>query len=140
VGAVCRAAGGRDGTLYLDDIARLGLLSSEAWRAARLVVDAGMHARGWTRDQAVDYLTSHTAMSPLQVQGEVDRYISWPGQATAYMLGNLEIRALRREAERRLGTRFDIARFHDAVLGQGSVTLPMLRAQVERWLREEEDR
>jgi uncharacterized protein (DUF885 family) len=124
--------------LYSDDVARLGLLSSEAWRAARLVVDAGMHARGWTREQAVDYLTAHTAMSPLQVQGEVDRYISWPGQATAYMLGNLEIRALRREAERRLGARFDIRRFHDAVLGHGSVTLPMLRAQVEGWLQQEE--
>ncbi len=124
--------------LYSDDLARLGLLSNEAWRAARLVLDAGIHARGWTREQAVEYLAAHTAASPLQVQGEVDRYISWPGQATAYMLGNLEIRALRRDAERRLGPRFDIRRFHDAVLGSGAVTLPMLREQVERWVREEE--
>jgi uncharacterized protein (DUF885 family) len=121
--------------LYSDDVARLGLLSNEALRAARLVLDAGIHARGWTREQAVEYLERHTAMSPLQVQGEIDRYISWPGQATSYMLGALEIRALRRVAQRRLGPRFDIRRFHDAVLGNGAVTLPMLRAQVERWVR-----
>jgi uncharacterized protein (DUF885 family) len=120
--------------LYSSDIARMGLLASQAWRAARLVVDAGMHARGWTRRRAIEYLGGSTTMSPAQLQGEVDRYISWPGQATSYMLGNLEIRALRGDAERRLGSRFDIREFHDRVLENGAVTLPMLRQQVERWV------
>jgi uncharacterized protein (DUF885 family) len=120
--------------LYSSDIARLGLLASQAWRAARLVVDAGIHARGWTRERAVEYLGGSTTMSPTQLQGEVDRYISWPGQATSYMLGNLEIRALRADAEQRLGSRFDIREFHDRVLENGAVTLPMLRQQVERWV------
>ena len=120
--------------LYSGDLDRLGMLSGHAWRAARLVVDAGIHAGGWSRQQAVDFLTAHTATAPSLVQGEVDRYISWPGQATSYMLGNLAILALRREAEARLGARFDIRRFHDRVLGSGSITLPMLRASIERWI------
>jgi uncharacterized protein (DUF885 family) len=120
--------------LYSSDIARMGLLASQAWRAARLVIDAGVHARGWTRERAVEYLGGSTTMSPVQLQGEVDRYISWPGQAASYMLGNLEIRALRSDAERRLGSRFDIRDFHDRVLENGAVTLPMLRQQVERWV------
>jgi uncharacterized protein (DUF885 family) len=122
--------------VYSSDIARMGLLASRAWRAARLVLDAGIHARGWTREQAVEYLGRTTTMSPVQLQGEVDRYISWPGQATAYMLGTLEIRDVRSEAERRLGSRFDIRAFHDHVLGNGGVTLPMMRRQVERWIEE----
>jgi uncharacterized protein (DUF885 family) len=120
--------------LYSNDVARMGLLASQAWRAARLVIDAGVHARGWTRSQAVEYLGSNTTMSPVQLQGEVDRYISWPGQATSYMLGNIEIRALRTGAERKLGSRFDIREFHDRVLENGAVTLPMLRRQVGRWV------
>jgi uncharacterized protein (DUF885 family) len=120
--------------LYSDHVARMGLLASQAWRAARLVIDAGIHSRGWTREQAVEYLGRNTTMSPVQLQGEVDRYISWPGQATSYMLGNLEIRKLRVAAERRLGSRFDVREFHDRVLGNGGVTLPMLRRQVERWV------
>ncbi len=120
--------------LYSSDVARMGLLASQAWRAARLVIDAGVHAKGWSREQAVEYLGGSTTMSPIQLQGEVDRYISWPGQATSYMLGNLEIRALRDDAERRLGSRFDIRAFHDRVLENGAVTLPMLRQQVERWI------
>lgn len=120
--------------LYSDHVARMGLLASQAWRAARLVLDAGIHSREWTREQAVAYLGRTTTMSPVQLQGEVDRYISWPGQATAYMLGNLEIRKLRSEAERRMGSGFDIREFHDRVLENGGVTLPMLRRQVERWM------
>ena len=119
--------------VYSDRVARMGMLASRAWRAARLVVDAGIHSRGWTREQAVEYLGRATTMSPVQLQGEVDRYISWPGQATAYMLGNLEILRLRATAERQLGDRFDLREFHDRVLGNGSVTLPMLQRQVERW-------
>ncbi|HEU4525848.1 MAG TPA: DUF885 domain-containing protein [Gemmatimonadales bacterium] len=120
--------------LYSSDVARMGFLTNRAWRAARLVVDAGIHSRGWTREQALEYLGSATTLSPLQLQGEVDRYISWPGQATSYMLGDLEIREAREEAVERLGARFDIRAFHDQVLGNGGVTLPMLRRQVQRWI------
>jgi uncharacterized protein (DUF885 family) len=120
--------------LYSGDLDRLGMLDAEAWRAARLVLDAGIHSRGWTRQQAVEFLTAHAAISPSLVQGEVDRYISWPGQATAYLIGSLTIRALRREAEQRLGSSFDIREFHDRVLGNGSVTLPMLQVQIRRWV------
>jgi uncharacterized protein (DUF885 family) len=120
--------------LYGSDVGRMGLLASQGWRAARMVLDAGIHTRGWTRDQAVAFLQQHTAVPPLQVEGEVDRYIAWPGQASSYMLGNLEIRALRREAEQRLGRRFDIRAFHDHVLQNGAVPLPMLRAEIERWV------
>jgi uncharacterized protein (DUF885 family) len=120
--------------LYSSDIGRLGLLASQAFRAVRLVLDAGIHAKGWTRAQAVEYLTAHSVVSPRIVQGEVDRYISVPGQASAYMLGNLEIRALRSEAERRLGNRFDIREFHDRVLEDGSLPLPALREKLEAWM------
>jgi uncharacterized protein (DUF885 family) len=120
--------------LYSGEVARMGYLTNRAWRAARLVVDAGIHSRGWTREAAMEYLGRTTTLSPTQLQGEVDRYISWPGQATAYMLGDLEIRKLRAETERRLGDRFDIREFHDRVLGNGSVTLPMLGRQLERWV------
>jgi uncharacterized protein (DUF885 family) len=120
--------------LYSGDEDRMGMLSGHAWRAARLIVDAGIHAGGWSRQQAVDFLAAHTATAPSLVQGEVDRYISWPGQATSYMLGNLAILKLRREAETRLGRRFDIRAFHDRVLGSGSITLPMLRHVIERWI------
>jgi uncharacterized protein (DUF885 family) len=120
--------------LYSSQVARMGYLTNRAWRAARLVVDAGIHSRGWTREQAVEYLSRMTTLSPTQLQGEVDRYISWPGQATSYMLGDLEIRKLRTETERRLGERFDIREFHDRVLGNGGVTLPMLRRQLEGWI------
>ena len=119
--------------LYSSDVARMGFLTNRAWRAARLVIDAGIHSRGWTREQAVEYLGRTTTLSPIQLQGEVDRYISWPGQATSYLLGDLEIRRIRAEAKRRLGARFDIREFHDRVLGNGGVTLPMLRRQVGRW-------
>jgi uncharacterized protein (DUF885 family) len=120
--------------LYSSDVARMGFLTNRAWRAARLVIDAGIHSRGWTREQAVEYLGRTTTLSPIQLQGEVDRYISWPGQATSYLLGDLEIRKIRAEAERRFGARFDIREFHDRVLGNGGVTLPMLRRQVGRWV------
>jgi uncharacterized protein (DUF885 family) len=120
--------------LFSSDVGRLGLLASQAFRAVRLVLDAGIHAKGWTREQAVTYLTTHTVVAPRIVQGEVDRYISVPGQASAYMLGNLEIRALRTEAERRLGDRFDIREFHDRVLEDGSLPLPALRLKLLAWM------
>jgi uncharacterized protein (DUF885 family) len=120
--------------LYSGDLDRIGMLSYDAWRASRLVVDTGLHAFGWTRAQAEQFMLEHTALTPENIANEVDRYIGWPGQALAYKVGQLELVALRAEAERRLGARFDIKEFHDVVLGQGAVTLPVLRAQVERWL------
>lgn len=120
--------------LFSSDVDRMGLLSNEALRAARLVVDAGMHALGWTRQQAIDYVLANTTESVSSTTAEVDRYIAVPGQATSYMLGNLEIRRLREQAERELGSRFDIRAFHDRVLEDGNVTLPMLRDKIERWI------
>jgi uncharacterized protein (DUF885 family)/ketosteroid isomerase-like protein len=120
--------------LYSGDIDRLGQLSNEALRAARLVVDPGMHALGWTRERAVAYMRENTAESPGAIDYEVDRYIAVPGQATAYLLGSLEIQRLRAEASDRLGDAFDLRAFHDRVLENGTISLPMLRAQVERWI------
>ena len=122
--------------LYSDDLQRLGMLSFQAWRAARLVTDAGMHALGWSRQRAIDYMLATTALTPLDAANEIDRYIVWPGQALAYMTGQMEIRRLRREAEAALGPRFDGRGFHDVVLGAGAVTLPLLRARVEAWIAE----
>ncbi len=120
--------------LYTTDLGRMGMLNGEAFRAARLVVDAGMHARGWTRQQAIDYMAAHTTAPQEQIASEVDRYMAAPGQATAYMLGMLEIRRLRTKAEHALGSRFDIRQFHDRVLEDGTVTLPMLDAKITRWI------
>jgi uncharacterized protein (DUF885 family) len=123
--------------LFSSDLDRMGLLSNEALRAARMVVDPGMHVLGWTRDQAIEYMLKHTAENRTAVENEVDRYIVWPGQATAYMTGNLEIRRLRELAQRELGPKFDIRTFHDKVLEDGTVTLPMLRRKIERWIAQE---
>jgi uncharacterized protein (DUF885 family) len=120
--------------LFSTDLDRLGMLSSEALRAARLVIDAGVHTRGWTREQAVEYLRTHTTEAPGDIEGEVNRYISWPGQGGSYMLGRLEITRLRDLARATLGDRFDIRTFHDRVLEDGCVTLPMLREKIESWL------
>jgi uncharacterized protein (DUF885 family) len=120
--------------LYSSDLARLGMLSSLAFRAARVVVDPGLHVLGWTRQQAVDYMRANTANDLADIETEVDRYIIWPGQATAYMTGYNEIIELRAGAETALGDRFDLRAFHDEVLGDGAVTLPMLRDKVERWI------
>jgi len=117
--------------LYATDVDRLGMLSMDAWRACRLVVDTGMHALGWTRQQAIDYMTAHTALASNNIANEVDRYIAWPGQALGYKAGQIEFLALRGETERRLGSRFDIRAFHDTVLGNGAIPLPTLRAVVE---------
>jgi uncharacterized protein (DUF885 family) len=120
--------------LYPGPLDKIGMLSDQAARAARLVVDSGMHTMGWTREQAVDYMLANTAWAPGDIEAEIDRYIAWPGQANAYMLGMLEIRRLRNLAEARLGDRFDLRAFHDRVLENGSVTLPMLRDSVEAWI------
>jgi uncharacterized protein (DUF885 family) len=120
--------------LYSSEMDRFGILSFDAWRAGRLVVDTGMHALGWTRQQAIDFLAAHTALGANNIANEVDRYIVWPGQALAYKLGQLEILRLRDEARRRLDGRFDIKAFHDVVLGAGAVSLPVLRRRVDDWL------
>jgi uncharacterized protein (DUF885 family) len=120
--------------LYSSDMDRFGILSYDAWRAGRLVVDTGMHALGWTRQEAIDFLKGHTALGENNIANEVDRYIVWPGQALAYKIGQLEILRLRAEARDRLGARFDVKAFHDTVLGAGAISLPALRGRVEAWI------
>ena len=120
--------------LLSGDIDRFGVLSFDAWRASRLVVDTGIHALGWTRRQAIDFMAKHTALGENNITNEVDRYIAYPGQALAYKLGQLELMRLRSEARERQGARFDIKGFHDAVLGEGALPLPALRQVVERSL------
>jgi uncharacterized protein (DUF885 family) len=119
--------------LFTGDVDRMGLLSSQALRASRLVVDSGLHTLGWTRQQAIDYMLAHTAESEHDVTSEVDRYIIWPGQATAYMIGRIEISAARDEAREILGERFDIKAFHDRVLEDGGVPLTYLRDKIRVW-------
>jgi uncharacterized protein (DUF885 family) len=121
--------------LYSADLDRIGMLSFDAWRACRLVVDTGIHALGWSRARAIDFMVEHTALARNNIENEVDRYIGWPGQATAYKTGQLEILRLRAAAEARLGGRFDARRFHDVVLGHGAVALETLGAIVVSELR-----
>ena len=116
--------------LYSGDLDRIGMLSYDAWRASRLVVDTGMHALAWSRAQAIDFMAAHAALALNNIANEVDRYIGWPGQALAYKIGQLEIRSLRSDAESALGASFDIRRFHDAVLGRGALPLSVLRNSV----------
>jgi uncharacterized protein (DUF885 family) len=122
--------------LYTSDVQRLGMLSFDALRACRLVVDTGMHHYGWSRAQAVDFMWQHTATTQANVNNEIDRYIAWPGQALAYMVGRREIRRLRAAAGHRLGARFDIRSFHGTVLGSGAVPLGVLGQLVTRWADE----
>ncbi|HEV7506004.1 MAG TPA: DUF885 domain-containing protein [Thermoanaerobaculia bacterium] len=125
---------GLEAGVYSDAYSNFGRLSYEMWRACRLVVDTGMHAKGWTRQQALDYLGSHTALPLHEVETEVDRYISWPGQALAYKLGELKIKELRRRSEQALGPHFDLRDFHDVVLGSGAVPLDVLEKNVNAWI------
>jgi uncharacterized protein (DUF885 family) len=99
-----------------------------------MIIDAGIHTRGWTREQALDYLLSRTVLPKHIAEGEIDRYISWPGQAPSYMIGRNEILRLREEAQRAMGSRFDIRAFHDIVLEDGTLPLMLLRAKVEHWM------
>ena len=120
--------------LYKDPSAKFGQLTYEMWRAVRLVVDTGMHAMGWTREQAIQFFKDNTGKTDQDITVEVDRYIVWPGQALAYKLGQLKIRELRTEAERRLGAKFNVRAFHDAVLEQGAVPLSVLEARMKQWM------
>ncbi len=120
--------------LYSSDLGRMGMLGDQAARAARLVIDTGIHEFGWTRQQAVEYMTAHTTWAPQDIESEIDRYIIWPGQATAYMLGMLKIRDLRQRAETALGASYQIRDFHDRILEDGGVTLGMLEEKIEHWI------
>jgi uncharacterized protein (DUF885 family) len=126
--------------LYSSDLDRIGKLSYDAWRACRLVVDTGLHAKGWSRQKAIDFMLANSALARNNIVNEVDRYINNPGQALGYKIGQIEILRLRQEARRRLGRRFDIRAFHDVVLGNGALPLDPLRGVVteyiERTLRE----
>lgn len=128
---------GLEAGIYEDPYSNFGRLTYEIWRACRLVVDTGVHALGWTRQQVLDYLTENTALSLHEVTTETDRYISWPGQALAYKMGELKIRELRARAEEALGADFDVRRFHDAVLANGSVPLDILEELIDAWIEEQ---
>ena len=125
---------GLEAGFYLDPYENFGRLTYEMWRAARLVVDTGVHAMGWSRQQVIDYLAANTALSLHECTTETDRYISWPAQALAYKIGELKIKELRRTAEAALGEAFDVREFHDAVLLNGSVPLPVLEQEIERFI------
>ena len=120
--------------LYVSDLDRIGMLAADSWRACRLVVDTGLHALGWSRQQAIDYMAANTPVSVEEVTVEIDRYIGMPGQALAYKVGQREIFRLREKARAALGDRFDIKGFHDTVLGSGAVSLPILGDLVDGWI------
>ena len=122
--------------MYETSYERFGMLGYQIWRAARLVVDTGIHSKGWTRDQALQYMHEYTALPDHEIETEVDRYIGWPGQALSYYLGELAIVRAREKAEKALGTKFNIRAFHDAVLELGSVPLPVLTARIDRFIAE----
>lgn len=119
--------------LYKDPYSRFGQLTYDMWRAVRLVVDTCIHAKRWSRQHAIDYFEDNAAKADADIINEIDRYIGWPGQALAYKIGQLKILALRAEAEKALGNRFDIRSFHDAMLASGAVPLDVLKAQMQAW-------
>ena len=120
--------------LYKTPLDLMGMLSDQAARAARLVVDSGIHTKGWTRQQAVDYMLNNTGWAEVDIQSDINRYISWPAQANAYMLGMIELRNLRLNSEKELGNKFDIRQFHNRLLENGSMTLPMTNQAVMHWV------
>ena len=120
--------------MYTTPYEQFGKLTYEMWRACRLVVDTGIHTKGWTRDQVVNFMAINTALSLHEINTETDRYISWPGQALSYKIGELKIRELRKKAEHTLGSSFDIREFHEVILGQGTVTLSILEASVDAYI------
>jgi uncharacterized protein (DUF885 family) len=125
---------GGDLGLYTDPYSKFGQLTYDMWRAVRLVVDTGIHDKRWTRQQAIDYFKANAAKTEADIVNEIDRYISWPGQALAYKVGQLKIRALRTAAEQKLGSRFDVRQFHDTVLATGAVPLDVLEKNVQAWI------
>ena len=129
---------GLEAGFYQDPYSDFGRLTYEMWRAARLVVDTGMHQMGWSRQQAIDFLAGNTALSLHNVTTEIDRYISWPGQALSYKIGELTIKRLRKDAELRLGKNLDLREFHDELLKNGSMPLSMLELIIENYIAERE--
>jgi uncharacterized protein (DUF885 family) len=125
---------GEDLGLYQEPYSKFGQLTYDMWRAVRLVVDTGLHHKRWTRQQAIDYFKANAAKTEADIVNEIDRYISWPGQALAYKMGQMKIRALRTEAEQKLGSRFDVRKFHDTVLATGAVPLDVLEKNVHAWI------
>ena len=123
--------------IYETPYQHFGRLTYEMWRACRLVIDTGIHANGWSREQAQDYLAGNTALSLHEVTTEIDRYISWPAQALSYKLGEYTIWQLRSDAEQRLGADFDLRAFHDFILALGSVPLDILKDEAGRWVRDQ---
>ena len=124
---------------YKDALSDFGRLSFDAWRAARLVVDTGIHHKRWTRERSIQFFLENTALSELNITSEVDRYIAWPGQALAYKIGQLKISELRSKAEKTLGPRFDIRKFHDELLGDGALALDVLENKMQNWVTRESD-
>jgi uncharacterized protein (DUF885 family) len=122
---------------YTDPYSEYGRLTSEMWRAIRLVVDTGLHAKGWTQDQAVAFFSENSSIPLEAINAEVRRYITWPGQATSYKIGMIKMQALRAKAEKELGDDFDIRRFHDAVLGGGALPLTLLERRIDQWIADE---
>ena len=131
-GLYAESLGGEMG-FYQDPYARFGQLTYEVWRAIRLVVDTGLHALGWKRQQAIDYFIRNAGKAEHDITVEVDRYIVWPGQALAYKIGELKIKELRAECQRAMGARFDLRGFHDQVLGQGALPLDVLARRLRAW-------
>ena len=130
---------GYDLGLYTDPYSRFGALTYDMWRAVRLVVDTGIHYKGWTRQQAIDFFADNAAKTEYDIVNEIDRYMVMPGQALAYKVGQLKIKALRTQAESALGDRFDIRAFHDELLGAGALPLDILQQRMDAWIRSQLD-
>jgi uncharacterized protein (DUF885 family) len=128
---------GKEVGFYQDPVSDYGRLSSELFRAVRLVVDTGIHAKGWSRDQVVDFFRKSGAVDEPTIQSETDRYISWPAQALSYKLGQLKFRELRERAQKELGPKFDLRKFHDEMLDGGTLPLDMLEARTNKWIAEQ---
>ena len=125
--------------IYTTPYEKFGKFTYEMWRACRLVVDTGLHSKGWSRDEAIDYMSKNTALSLHEVNTEIDRYISWPGQALSYKIGELKIRELRDKAKNELNNKFDIREFHEKILEYGTVTLPILERRINNYIEKKNE-